>query len=356
MSAVEAKIWLAGCGCEDVTEGMPDPRPSPKVGELLLPLFLPSQVKMEHPHESLLGPKVEPCTVLQPVTVVSSSAPVDSLSTAPLGSVHGVNDNVPDIPLPETEQTATSHQVFPTVTPTQYEPATLHAGTVDPALHIHAPVADKPVVAAAHAPAVEANNADAHVLPVGHNVHPAEQAAAVHDAPPELVDAQVKKVQAAEREHRGLPEKGHLVPGIADDKLFALMRRFNAVSNNSFLHPVAPARLTAPPSQTVTHVLSPPTKLPPGEPDLRPTSLPTVPFQSDVLKSNLERVYSTAGVWSIYFAREMSRLMSWDEAHRQRTGAWCASYIVAWYFALVIPAICMLCVSVSRLLTSLASR
>lgn len=114
------------------------------------------------------------------------------------------------------------------------------------------------------------------------------------------------------------------------------------------------------------HVLSPPTKLPAGEPDLRPSTLPTVPYNSDVLKNNVERVYSTAGVWGIYASREMLRLMSWKPADRKRTGYFCAvsprsqgcsseaeliaellrqAYFIAWWFSLVIPLIVGLLVS-----------
>lgn len=91
-------------------------------------------------------------------------------------------------------------------------------------------LADKPAVAATETSALKAVGGDAHVLPVGQDVHPAEQAAAVDKAPAQLVHAQVKKLQGAERELKGEPEQGHLVPGIEDDKLFAMMRRFNQVS------------------------------------------------------------------------------------------------------------------------------
>lgn len=91
--------------------------------------------------------------------------------------------------------------------------------------------------------------------------------------------------------------------------------------------------------QQITHTLSPPTKLPPGEPDLRPTSLPTVPFNSEILKSNFERVYATAGVWGIYGAREVLRLTSWSPQDRHRTGTFCFFYFLAWWFSLVLPLI-----------------
>ena len=73
----------------------------------------------------------------------------------------------------------------------------------------------------------------------------------------------------------------------------------------------------------MTHVLSPPHQLPKGEPDLRRSPLPTVPFDSNLIRTNMERLYSTAGVSGIRFAREMSRLMSWSTEERRRTGTFC---------------------------------
>ena len=35
------------------------------------------------------------------------------------------------------------------------------------------------------------------------------------------------------------------------------------------------------------------------------------------------RVYATVGVWSIYGARELMRLMDWAPENRRRTAIWC---------------------------------
>lgn len=211
---------------------------------------------------------------------------------------------------------------------------------------------------------------DTDVLPVGDGVHPVHQAEAVQDAPDQLVDAQVEKVKGAEREAKGHEEQGTVVPGMEDDKLWAMRRRFDAVRKRAL-----PPRLSLTLSpklikQQVVHVLSPPTKLPKGEPDLRPSTLPTVPFNSDLLKNNVERVYSTAGIWGIYASREMMRLMSWGPEDRKRTGCFCAvglsicrevgrpetdrraflqAYFIAWWFSLVIPLIVGLFVSIRAL-------
>ncbi|SCV70551.1 BQ2448_3313 [Microbotryum intermedium] len=169
--------------------------------------------------------------------------------------------------------------------------------------------------------AAPSSQGDVKPLPVGNSVHPATQEAHVSSAPEPLVQAQADKVEQADRVAAGKHEKGRFVPGISDDRLWALRRRFD---------------------NQVLHVLSPPTKLPPGEPDLRPTTLPSVPFNSDLLRSNGERVYATAVVWSIYFAREMGRLMSWDRENRFRTSIWCIGYFLACWFDLVIPVFMLL--------------
>lgn len=96
------------------------------------------------------------------------------------------------------------------------------------------------------------------------------------------------------------------------------------LSSFSLLIPQPVADILSPhPSQQILHTLTPPTNLPKGEPDLRPSTLPAIPFESDTLKSNFMRVYATLGIWTIYGAREAMRLMSWEPEHRRRTRIWC---------------------------------
>ncbi|GAA5906885.1 hypothetical protein JCM6882_006856 [Rhodosporidiobolus microsporus] len=183
-----------------------------------------------------------------------------------------------------------------------------------------APATSKPIVPSAESHLAEhpATSTDEdHVLPLGHDVHPVHQAAALQDAPDHLVNAQVEKQKADKREVRGEEPKGTIVPGLEDDKLWAMIRRFDV---------------------QITHTLTPPTKLPRGEPDLRPSTLPAVPFNSDELKSNLERVYATVGVWGIYGAREAMRLMSWEGDEKRRTAVWCTCYFLAASVGMVVPA------------------
>lgn len=87
----------------------------------------------------------------------------------------------------------------------------------------------------------------------------------------------------------------------------------------------------------MTHVLSPPSALKPGQPDLRRSRKPTVPYNSDLIRSNLERCYATAGIGGIRFGRELGRLVSWHPNERVRAGAFAATYFVAWVFHLTTP-------------------
>ncbi|GAA5892908.1 uncharacterized protein JCM6883_007510 [Sporobolomyces salmoneus] len=186
------------------------------------------------------------------------------------------------------------------------------------------PATSKPILPSAQGHIAEhpSTETDAdHVLPLGHDIHPVHQAAALSEAPDHLVNAQVEKHKADKREVMGEEPKGTIVPGMEDDKLWAMIRRFDV---------------------QIAHVLTPPTKLPKGEPDLRPSTLPAVPFDSDELKSNLERVYATLGVWLIFTARELMRLMSWDDLEKKRTACFCAAYFISATFGLVIPALMVL--------------
>lgn len=61
------------------------------------------------------------------------------------------------------------------------------------------------------------------------------------------------------------------------------------------------------------------------------TNLPDVAFRSDTLKSNFERVFSVAGPNAMGFVREMARVTDWEN-ERVRTGIYCGSYFIAWFF------------------------
>jgi hypothetical protein len=85
-------------------------------------------------------------------------------------------------------------------------------------------------------PATEAHTAPDHALPTAPNVHPQAQAARLESAArddPGLIAAEVEKAKAGRREVQGKEEKGTVVQGIEDDRLWALLRKFDEVSSGS---------------------------------------------------------------------------------------------------------------------------
>ncbi|GAA5950814.1 hypothetical protein JCM21900_002026 [Sporobolomyces salmonicolor] len=236
-------------------------------------------------------------------------APAPATESAPATSQR-VADNVAAVPVEPTV-------VRPPTAATSSTPSETPVAQADTT----PPATSKPIVPSAESHLAEhpATSTDTdHVLPLGSDVHPVHQAAALDEAPDHLVNAQIEKHKADMRQVKGEEPEGTIVPGLEDDKLWAMIRRFDV---------------------QITHTLTPPTKLPRGEPDLRPSTLPAVPFNSDELKSNLERVYATLGIWIIYGARELRRLMTWEEVERKRTAYFCTGYFIAAAFGMVIPAI-----------------
>ncbi|GAA6001212.1 uncharacterized protein JCM10292_006959 [Rhodotorula paludigena] len=251
-------------------------------------------------------PATEAAPVQQPaeVAVVDTAAPAPA--PAPAAEVHEPAVAEPAVVRAPTAQTSGSET-----------PAVAQVDTVPPPT-------SKPIVPSAqsHLATHPATDTDSdHVLPLGSDVHPVHQAAALQDAPDHLVNAQVEKQKADKRQLYGEEPKGTIIPGYEDDQLWTMIRRFDV---------------------QVSHTLTPPTKLPRGEPDLRPSTLPAVPFNPDTLKSNLMRVYATAGVWGIYGARELMRLMSWAPENRRRTAVWCTAYFVCAALRMVLPAFFLL--------------
>ncbi|KII91746.1 hypothetical protein PLICRDRAFT_682123 [Plicaturopsis crispa FD-325 SS-3] len=132
----------------------------------------------------------------------------------------------------------------------------------------------------------------------------------------ETLAREVEKEKAEWRDFHGAPVGGTVVLGIEDNQLWAMMRRFD---------------------QQVVHAATPPHKLPPGEPDLRPSPLPSVPFTSDIIKTNLEQVYINLGVSVHRLAGEVERLTCWREEERHRAAVFCAAYFTAWFCHLTVP-------------------
>ncbi|EIW70937.1 hypothetical protein TREMEDRAFT_73606 [Tremella mesenterica DSM 1558] len=148
-------------------------------------------------------------------------------------------------------------------------------------------------------------------LPTNPNTNPTEQAKAMKEEHPAVVNREIEKTKAAEREVKGERPLGTMVRGLEDDRLWAMLRAFD---------------------RDITHVLHPATHLPPSEPDLRVSTLPNLPSHSETIKRNAERVFAAIGPSSVRGAREVQRLMSWSPEERWRTGSYCAAYFTCWIF------------------------
>lgn len=82
-------------------------------------------------------------------------------------------------------------------------------------------------------PATQAHAAPAHALPTAPSVHPEAQAAQLEKTAredPGLVAGEVEKAKAGRREVEGKEPKGTVVQGLEDDRLWALLRKFDEVS------------------------------------------------------------------------------------------------------------------------------
>lgn len=81
--------------------------------------------------------------------------------------------------------------------------------------------------------------------------------------------------------------------------------------------------------QQVNHVLHPARNTPAKEPDLRQTNLPNVPYRSDTLKANLERLIGGLAPPSARGASELIRLTDWHNEFN-RTAMYCSAYFISW--------------------------
>ena len=116
--------------------------------------------------------------------------------------------------------------------PPTAQTAVVQDPTVPAQVDVVPPPTSKPIVPAAESHLAEhpATSSDTdHVLPLGSDVHPVHQAAALEHAPDHVVNAQVEKHKADKRELYGLEPQGTIVPGLEDDKLWAMLRRFDNV-------------------------------------------------------------------------------------------------------------------------------
>lgn len=70
------------------------------------------------------------------------------------------------------------------------------------------------------------------------------------------------------------------------------------------------------------------------------SNLPNIPYRSDTLKSNFERVAATVGPSTKRGLRELQRLRDWHN-ETARTAKYCAAYFVAWFFGYTLLALCV---------------
>ena len=131
------------------------------------------------------------------------------------------------------EPTAVPLETAVTRPPTSSEPLDTRNGVPLAQADITPPATSKPILPSAQGHIAEhpstATDTD-HVLPLGSDVHPVSQAAALEDAPDHLVNAQIEKQKADKRELEGKEPQGTIVPGFEDDRLWAMIRRFDVVS------------------------------------------------------------------------------------------------------------------------------
>lgn len=67
-------------------------------------------------------------------------------------------------------------------------------------------------------------------LPTNPATHPEEQKEAVEEEHPQVIKREVEKTKAEERDLKGEKPQGTVVAGIEDDRLWAMLRRFDTVS------------------------------------------------------------------------------------------------------------------------------
>lgn len=109
------------------------------------------------------------------------------------------------------------------------EPVTAKvAGQNEPVSSANAPVGNQPVLPAAHA-----GNEPHLALPTAPAVDPKQQAEQLRAEPRHVVHREVEKAKAGRRDILGAEPGGTLVEGIEDDRLFAMLRRFDLVSKDT---------------------------------------------------------------------------------------------------------------------------
>lgn len=171
-------------------------------------------------------PPISPTGVAEGQTTAASAPQVDVLSKPP---VHPSRQ--PSVPRVLPAAPAGQSYATPPVHPSRQAPT----ATMDP----NVPSSESAPTA----------------LPTNPTTHPEEQKRAVQNEHPAVVSREVEKTKAEARELKGEKPKGTVVSGLEDDRLWAMLRRFDTVSpelmsqaaaDNSKLHMCCIPQRTSP--------------------------------------------------------------------------------------------------------------
>jgi hypothetical protein len=112
--------------------------------------------------------------------------------------------------------------------PTVIEPA-LHADNVPLPLTHPAHPSNQPATSTID-PNIPSNQSAPTALPTNASTSPHEQRMAMRNEHPAVINREIEKTKAEERDLKGEKPKGTVVSGIEDDRLWAMLRRFDVVS------------------------------------------------------------------------------------------------------------------------------
>ena len=84
-------------------------------------------------------------------------------------------------------------------------------------------------------PNVPSSESKPTALPTDPSTHPEELKQAVEEEHPAVVSREYEKTRAEERELKGERPEGTVVAGLEDDRLYAMLRRFDTVGRSALI-------------------------------------------------------------------------------------------------------------------------
>lgn len=162
------------------------------------------------------------------VNPVPTSPVVTPVKAPPIPQRHVSAQGPP--PLPPKPVVAQSPPVLPARPQHQLISDTTHPSTDS---RPSDPTAPKQAPTATMDPNVPSSKSAPTALPTNANTHPEDQKEAIKNEHPEVVHREVEKTKAAEREIKGEKPLGTVVRGVEDDRLYAMLRRFDQVSHHT---------------------------------------------------------------------------------------------------------------------------